>query len=176
MKLSQGFAPVAAPDARLLILGSMPGIASLEAAEYYAFPRNVFWKIMGDLFAADPLLDYQSRLQTLTANHIALWDVIQACQRPGSLDSAISEEGMATNDFNDFLKQFPQITHIYFNGQKAAGLFEKKVKPTLTGHYQYHALPSTSPAYAAMNYAGKLEAWSVIRAKEGPTDFTDYTD
>ena len=163
MELSQGFAAVARPDARLLILGSMPGVASLEATQYYAFPRNVFWKIMGDLFAAGPDLNYPSRLQKLADNYIALWDVIETCHRPGSLDSAISEDGMATNDFNGFFKQHPQITHVYFNGQKAAGLFKKKVLPALTGHYEYHVLPSTSPAHAAKSYAAKLEAWSVIK-------------
>ena len=162
-KLSQGFAPVARPDARLLILGSMPGVASLEAVQYYAFPRNAFWKIMDDLFAAGPDLNYPSRLQKLADNYIALWDVIETCHRPGSLDSAISEDGMATNDFNGFFKQHPQITHVYFNGQKAAGLFKKKVLPALTGHYEYHVLPSTSPAHAAKSYAAKLEAWSVIK-------------
>ena len=162
MKLSQGFTPVARPDARILILGSMPGVASLEAVQYYAFPRNAFWRIMGDLFAAGPALDYPSRLQKLTENHIALWDVIAACHRPGSLDSAISEDGMATNDFNSFFTCHPHITQVYFNGQKAAGLFKKKVAPGLTGHYEYHALPSTSPANAAKPYAAKLEAWSVI--------------
>jgi len=163
MKLSQGFAPAAHPDARILILGSMPGVASLEAAQYYAFPRNVFWKIMGNLFTISPDLDYPSRLQKLADNHIALWDVIEACHRPGSLDSAISEDGMATNDFQNFFKQHPLITHVYFNGQKAASLYKKKVLPSLTGHYEYNVLPSTSPAHAAKSYTAKLEAWSVIR-------------
>ena len=131
MKISQGFSPVALADARILILGSMPGVASLEAVEYYAFPRNAFWKLMGDLFAAGPELGYLSRLDKLTANHIALWDVIGACHRPGSLDSAISKEGLATNDFNGFLAQHPHISHICFNGQKAAELFRKKVVPGL---------------------------------------------
>lgn len=164
MKLSHGFAPVARQDACLLILGSMPGVASLDAMEYYAFAHNVFWKIMADLFSAGPELDYSLRLQKLTENHIALWDVIETCHRPGSLDSAISDDGMVTNDFNGFFAQQPHITHIYFNGQKAAGLFKKKVTPGLSGHYEYLVLPSTSPAYAAKSYAAKLEAWSVIKA------------
>lgn len=161
--LSEGFKAVALPDARLLILGSMPGVASLDAAQYYAFPRNAFWKIMGELFATDPELDYTSRLHKLTENHIALWDVIQVCHRPGSLDSAISDSGLVTNDFQIFFKQHPQITHVFFNGQKAAGLFMKKVAPGLTGQFSYHTLPSTSPANAAKNYAAKLEAWSVLK-------------
>ena len=163
MELSQGFAPVARAQARLLILGSMPGVASLEATQYYAFPRNAFWKIMGDLFAAGPELDYRLRLQKLMTQHIALWDVIRACKRPGSLDSAISRDGMVTNDFVSFFENHPQITHVCFNGQKAADLFKKKVTPTLTGRYEYITLPSTSPAYAAKSYAAKLEAWSVIK-------------
>ena len=163
MKLSLGFNPVARPDARVLILGSMPGVASLEATEYYAFPRNVFWKIMGDLFGAYPQLGYISRLQKINENHIALWDVIQTCHRPGSLDSAISDEGMETNDFKGFLKKHPHINHVYFNGQKAAGLFKKRVAPGLAGQYEYCVLPSTSPANAATSYAAKLEAWSVLK-------------
>lgn len=164
MNLSQSFAPVACRDARILILGSMPGVASLEATQYYAFPRNAFWKIMGDLFAAGPELEYQERLATLIRNRIALWDVVAACQRPGSLDSAISETGLATNDFATFLARHPGIGHIYFNGQKAADLFRKKVLPALGGQYQYQTLPSTSPANAAKSYAEKLQAWSVIKS------------
>jgi TDG/mug DNA glycosylase family protein len=163
MELSQGFEPVARPSARLLILGSMPGVVSLEATQYYAFPRNAFWRIMGDLFSAGPELDYRSRLQKLMTNHIALWDVIKACKRPGSLDSAISKDGMTTNDFAGFFENHSHITHICFNGQKAAGLFKKNVSPTLTGHYEYLTLPSTSPAYAAKSYTAKLKAWSVLK-------------
>lgn len=163
MKLSQGFAPVARPDARVLILGSMPGVASLEATRYYAFGRNAFWKIMGDLFGAGPNLDYPDRLQTLVENRIALWDVIHACIRPGSLDSAISEEGLATNNFNIFFRDHPDISHVYFNGQKADSLFKKKVVPGLTTRLEYAVLPSTSPANAASSYATKLEKWSIVK-------------
>ncbi|MGB7452650.1 MAG: DNA-deoxyinosine glycosylase [Lysobacterales bacterium] len=165
MKLSQGFEPVARGDARILILGSMPGVASLEATEYYAFSRNVFWKIMGDLFGAGPQLDYLQRLQKLNENHIALWDVIAACHRPGSLDSAISNDGLATNDFDGFFKKHPHISHVFFNGQTAAKLFKKMVAPDLTGQYKYAVLPSTSPANAAISYDAKLEAWSVLKGR-----------
>ena len=163
MKLSQGFAPVALPDARTLILGSMPGAASLEASQYYAFPRNVFWKIMGDLYAAGPQLDYPLRLQKLVENRIALWDVIASCHRPGSLDSSISERELVINDFDRFFEQHPHIKSVYFNGQKAAGLFQRKVLPGLMRQYEYVTLPSTSPAHASKSYTAKLEAWSVIK-------------
>src|SRR5210317_63462 len=158
MKLLQGFSPVARPDARKLILGSMPGTASLDATQYYSFPRNAFWKIMGDLFGAGPELEYPARLNVLRDNHIALWDVIATCHRPGSLDSAISEDGMATNDFNGFFLEHPQISHVYFNGQKAAGLFKKRVLPELEREINFTTLPSTSPAHAAKGYAAKLKA------------------
>lgn len=163
MEVSRSFTPVANKDARILILGSMPGVASLEATQYYAFPRNAFWKIMGELFNAGPDLEYEKRLGRLTCHHVALWDVIASCQRPGSLDSAISKEGLATNDFYGFLNQHSNISHIYFNGQKAANLFKKLVKPGLRKQFEYQTLPSTSPAYAAKSYAEKLQAWSVIK-------------
>ena len=163
MKLSQGFAPVALADARILILGSMPGVASLQATQYYAFTRNAFWKIMGDLYSAGPELGYPLRLQKLLHNKIALWDVIASCHRPGSLDSDISKEGLTYNNFNEFFLQHPHISHICFNGQKAATLFNRMVEPGLENSFKTITLPSTSPAHAAKNYAAKLAAWSVIK-------------
>ena len=118
---------------------------------------------MGDLFGAGPQLDYLQRLQKLNENRIALWDVIAACHRPGSLDSAISNDGLATNDFDGFFKKHPHISHVFFNGQTAAKLFKKMVAPDLTGQYNYAVLPSTSPANAAISYDAKLEAWSVLK-------------
>jgi hypoxanthine-DNA glycosylase len=163
MTQSQGFPPVSAPDAQVLILGSMPGVASLQAAQYYAFPRNAFWRIMGDLFGAGPELEYQARLERLLASRVALWDVIAECRRPGSLDSSIAEDGLVTNDFAGFFDQHPLITRVAFNGQTAAKLFRKKVKPGLAREFEYLTLPSTSPAHAALDYAAKLEAWSVLK-------------
>ncbi len=162
MKLSQGFAPHASTDATKLILGSMPGVASLEAGQYYAYGRNAFWKIIGDLYGAGPELDYQSRLKILSDRRIALWDVIKNCHRPGSLDSSIAEAGLITNDFTHFFSQHSQITRVYFNGLKAASLFNKKVLPLIDKEIEYHLLPSTSPANAATDYAAKLQAWSVL--------------
>jgi len=166
MKLSQGFAPLACADARALILGSMPGVASLDAHQYYAFTRNAFWRIMGDLFNADPELDYHTRVRVLTSNRIAVWDVVQACRRSGSLDSAIMTDGMIVNDFNKFFEQHPHVKQVYFNGQKAANLFKKTVLPDLQGEFEYLTLPSTSPAHAARSYAAKLEAWAVIKSNK----------
>jgi hypoxanthine-DNA glycosylase len=163
MNMSQGFPPVSAPDARVLVLGSMPGTASLQAVQYYAFPRNAFWRIMGELFGAGPELDYPARLEKLVASRIALWDVIATCQRPGSLDSSIAVDGLVTNDFARFFDHHPAITRVAFNGQTAARLFRKMVQPGLALKLEYLTLPSTSPAHAALDYAAKLEAWSVLK-------------
>lgn len=118
---------------------------------------------MGELFGAAPELDYPLRLQLLKENRVALWDVVHACHRPGSLDSAISEAGMETNDFSGFFNTHPRISHVVFNGQKAASLFKKKVSPGLDVDVEYLVMPSTSPANAASSYSAKLGKWSVLK-------------
>jgi hypoxanthine-DNA glycosylase len=157
------FPPLVSVGAKLLILGSMPGTASLAAGQYYAHPRNLFWSIMGELLGAAPTLTYQERTDILTSQGIAVWDVLKSCSRSGSLDAAISKSSMVSNDFSDFLSSYPQITAIFFNGGTAEQCFLKYVCATLkqkTLHLQL--LPSTSPAHAALSYAQKLESWRVI--------------
>ncbi len=167
MPLEYGFPPVAAADARILILGSMPGRASLDAVRYYAHPRNVFWRIMGDLLGAGPALPYEQRLHKLTAAGIALWDVIAACERYGSLDADIVAGSVQANDFVAFFATHPGIERIYFNGTAAEAAFLRHVLPTLGEcRPQRHRLPSTSPAHAARGYAEKLSAWSVLVAPD----------
>jgi double-stranded uracil-DNA glycosylase len=164
MPLEFGFPPVAAAGARVLILGSMPGRVSLDAVRYYAHPRNAFWRIMGDLFGAGPELPYEERLDKLMARGIALWDVIAACERYGSLDADIVAGSVQANDFTAFLAEYPSIEHIYFNGTAAEAAFQRHVLPGLGAPPpRLHRLPSTSPAHAARGYAEKLAAWSVIR-------------
>lgn len=166
MSQVEGFPPVAAPGARCLILGSMPGRASLQADRYYAHPRNAFWPIMGELLGAGPALPYEIRLQKLTAAGIALWDVIAACERPGSLDADIVGQTVRPNDFVGFLARYPKIDRIYFNGAAAEQAFRRHVLPRLVERpLRLHRLPSTSPAHAACNYADKLAAWSIIVAQ-----------
>ncbi len=153
------FAPVGNTDARVLILGSMPGKKSLEQNQYYAHPSNAFWKIMGELVGAYPHLLYTQRLDVLKSSGIALWDVLASCERSeSSLDSEIKEE--ATNDFSSFFARHSHITQVCFNGSKAEQCFrkfvqDKQVFPPLA----LHRLPSTSPAHAGMRYADKLQAW-----------------
>ena len=100
MTRCEGFGPVVDAQCRVLVLGSMPGIASLEKHQYYGHPRNLFWPIMGELFGAHPSLDYSERLRHLLEHHVALWDVLKLCQRPGSLDADIVAGSEQVNDFH----------------------------------------------------------------------------
>jgi len=159
------FPPIANSAARLLILGSMPGKASLKVAHYYAHPRNAFWRIMGDLVGARPELPYEQRLERLKANGIALWDVIAACERSTSLDADIVAASVKPNEFSAFFAVHRSIEWVFFNGAAAQASFRRQVLPGLGDcRLQLRCLPSTSPAHAACNYAEKLAAWSAIVA------------
>lgn len=163
--LCRSFAPACAADARVLVLGSMPGAASLAANEYYAHPRNAFWPIMGALFGAGPELPYAERLQCLTAAGVALWDVIAACERPGSLDSAIAPASIQANDFARLFRDCPHIGHVFFNGSAAETAFRRHVHGRIAlPALHFTRLPSTSPAHAARGFAAKLAAWQAVKA------------
>jgi len=161
---ARGFPALENPAARGLILGSMPGIASLRAGQYYAHPRNQFWPIMAELLGVDlPALAYPARLQALRAAGLALWDVLQSCHRPGSLDADIAAEALVANDFEAFFRRHPAISHVYFNGAAAERLFARHARPRLNlppAHFL--RLPSTSPAHAALDFPAKLAAWRAI--------------
>lgn len=160
--LVQSFAPLKAHDASILILGSMPGIESLRQGRYYAHPRNAFWPINAVIFGFDALADYELRLAALRANGVALWDVLQSCVRPGSLDADIDARTMVPNDFLNFFASHPKVERVCFNGAKAAHIYRQCVLPGLSDAskaLQYVTLPSTSPAHAAMTVAAKLQAW-----------------
>ncbi|MCB9991127.1 MAG: DNA-deoxyinosine glycosylase [Rhodospirillales bacterium] len=154
------FPAVSRRDAKILVLGSMPGKASLDAGQYYAHPRNLFWPIMGQLTGAIPELPYENRLVLLQKSGVALWDVLKSCTRHGSLDSNIENE--VPNDMATFLAQHPHITRICFNGQKAQNVFERHFSGLKDGKLRFTPLPSTSPAHASMTYEQKLEAWKTI--------------
>lgn len=161
--LATSFPPVSNPRSRVLILGSMPGIRSLQEQQYYAQPRNVFWNIMGELFSAGRELPYSERLDALRANGVALWDVLRSCERPGSLDASIVAASAEANDFDAFFASQQKIHTIFFNGKTAQLYFMRKVASTLSRPFddtRLIGLPSTSPAHAAMSYEDKLEQWS----------------
>lgn len=169
-KRSEGFSPIAGADARILILGSLPGQRSIAEQQYYAHPQNAFWPIMQELFGIEGA--YADRCAQLIENRIALWDVLQSSLRPGSMDANIQLDSACANDFEGFLIAHSDIQLIAFNGRKAEALFEKfvDIKAT-TQSIRRSSLPSTSPAYAAMPFSGKLGRWrQVISPKNRITD------
>ncbi|MDC8773931.1 DNA-deoxyinosine glycosylase [Roseateles albus] len=163
----KGLAPQVAPDTRLLVLGSFPGVASLQAQQYYGHPRNQLWRLLGDSFGL-PLAqaDYPMRLQLLLANQIGLWDVISETHRRGSLDSEIRDP--RPSDLFTLLAGLPQLRTIAFNGGTAAKIGLRQLGAH-ADRYRILSLPSSSPAYT-LAYAGKLAAWATL-SKEYADDF-----
>ena len=165
MERIQGFAPLVGNHPRLLILGSVPSVASLAKHQYYGKQQNAFWRIMGALFAAGPEHPYDERAALLTAAGVAVWDVLASCVRPGSLDSAIQMNTAEVNDFSAFFAAHPTITNVFFNGRKAEEVFRKRVLPDIAAelpHIVYACLPSTSPAMASLSFAEKLARWRIV--------------
>lgn len=162
------FPPIARADARLLILGSMPGAASLAAGEYYAHRHNAFWRIMGELLGFSPAAPYPERVAALQAAQVALWDVLQSCTREGSLDTRIAPGSEVANDFARFFAAHPKISRVFFNGAKAEASFRRHVLPALDATaLRFARLPSTSPAHASLTYSAKCDAWRVIVSARG---------
>jgi TDG/mug DNA glycosylase family protein len=158
----RGFPPISAADAEVLILGSMPGRASLDAQQYYAHPRNAFWPIMAMSCGFDPAAGYAQRCASLVARRIAVWDVLQSCSRQGSLDAAIDASSVRVNDFGAFFAAHPGVRRVLFNGATAERLYRRHVLPRLPPASAALAcvrLPSTSPAHAAMTHAQKTARW-----------------
>jgi len=151
--ICRSFDPVYTPQARVLIVGSMPGVKSLEDAQYYAHPRNAFWPMLFDVFGEERTEDYESRKALIRENHLALWDVAGLCEREGSLDSNMRD--IQFNDFASLFEKCPQIHTVLCNGGTAHSLF---VKSGFAGNRKVVRMPSTSPAYT-MAYDRKLEAW-----------------
>ncbi len=165
MTRSEGFSPIARADATVLILGSLPGQRSIDAGEYYAHPQNAFWKIMRSLYAVDG--NYEERCAALLEHRIALWDVLSSSIRPGSLDASIRTETATANDFCYYDTAHPEIHLIAFNGQKAQQLFRKFVHlDDVQQNVAAKALPSSSPAHAAMSWADKAGAWKTALTAE----------
>lgn len=162
-RFSRCFPPVSGGRSRILILGSLPGVESLRCQQYYAQPRNVFWDIMDALFGASRKLAYTERLERLRTHAVALWDVVAAGQRPGSLDASIRRSTVAVNDFDAFFQAEGRVELVCFNGRTAEDLYRRRVLPALqpkSASIPRQVLPSTSPAYAAMPFERKLEIWT----------------
>lgn len=162
------FKPIVDRQSRLIVLGSMPGVRSLTAGQYYAHPHNAFWRIMATLLGFDPDADYADKVVALQTAGIALWDVLQACQREGSLDASIAADSQVANDFKALFRDYPQIQTVCFNGAKAEVYFKRAILPTLAAsERRYIRLPSTSPAHAAMTFSAKLAAWQQAIRPDG---------
>ena len=164
---SRGFAPISNAEAQVLILGTLPGQISLSTGEYYAHPRNGFWRIIRELFALSPDMPYREATNALASAGVALWDVCAAAHRPGSLDSSIRPASVAANDFGRFFRTHPKVKLVCFNGAKARALYRREVLPNLeepAKSIHLETLPSTSPAHASMRYEDKRTQWSIIRA------------
>ena len=149
------FAPVVNDNAKILILGTMPGAMSLAKQEYYGYPRNQFWKIIFTVFSKLPVPEsFDEKIKTIQQNNIALWDVLADCERKGSLDIHIKNQ--TENDIENLLKAYPKIKTIIFNGKESHRFFQKKFSH-ING-ISYHVMPSTSPANT-MSFDKKLESW-----------------
>ena len=145
----RGFPPVVGRQPRLLILGSMPSEASLEAGQYYGLPRNAFWAIMGELFGAGRELPYDERLRILKRHGVALWDVLAECRRRGSLDASIQLRDARVNDLAGFFRRHRGIRRVYFNGSKAADVYRRRALPEVET-----AAPYLSPRPPAVDQPG----------------------
>lgn len=157
--MPQSFAPLINSSTKILVIGTMPGIASLEAAEYYGHPRNAFWKIIASLFNDGvDFKDYDEKKACLLSQEIGLWDSLQSCSRKGSLDSDI--KNARPNDFETLLKSYP-VKKLVFNGNKAFEFFRRFHKEILES-IDFEIMPSTSPANATISFDKKLALWKSV--------------
>lgn len=152
------FPPIVGPNPHTLILGTMPGQKSLTLGQYYAHPQNQFWRLMGDIYGALPSLPYETRVDILKNQGIAVWDVLASCSRSGSMDADIKNP--VANDFAAFFEQYSSIECVVFDSLTAVKLYDRLVLPGLARSLSYKRVPSPSPAYARLTYAGKLALWS----------------
>ncbi len=157
-KRISSFPPIISEGSKILILGSVPGVKSLEMQQYYAHPQNQFWKIIFQLFEEDFTADYQKRTEIIRKNNIALWDVIDSCEREGSLDTKIRNE--EHNDILKILRDHPNIKAVFCNGQKSF----KNLKKILgkESEIPIFVLPSTSPLHT-VSFDKKLAEWEILK-------------
>lgn len=157
-EIKQSFAPIEGREVRILILGSMPGDASIAAGQYYAHSRNRFWPLMATLLGCSLPVDYEARCRMLQEHGIALWDVAGSAVRPGSMDSAMREE--RPNDIAGLMARHPELRVVVFNGQKAKQLFDRFFQRF--PEVRYLPMPSTSPANASFSMARLAERWKAM--------------
>jgi double-stranded uracil-DNA glycosylase len=154
------FAPIGDARATRLILGSMPGATSMAAGQYYAHPQNAFWPIMAGLIGVDVGAPYALRVAALVEARVVLWDVLQSCERVGSLDASIRRDTEAANDFAGFFAERSLLRQVFFNGAAAETSFKRHCAGLLCeSRLRFVRLPSTSPALASLRFEQKRLAW-----------------
>lgn len=160
------FPPQVGEGCRVLVLGTAPSLRSLELRQSYAHPQNLFWPFMGELYGAGPELPYAERIARLHRRGVGIWDVLESCERPGSLDSAIRVGSEVPNDIPALLDRHPTIGVLALNGAKALEVFRRRIEPAIAparrDGLELLALPSTSPANASIPRARKLERWRAM--------------
>lgn len=156
----KSFGPIVDENSKILILGSIPGVESLNKQQYYGNARNQFWKIIFSLFDKSVPEEYKLKKEFLLEHEIGLWDVISDCFRQGSLDSNIKEAEV--NDFKGLFETYPNIKHVFFNGSKAYETFKRKVGFENYPNIIFYRLPSTSPAYIK-SFDEKFNEWKIIK-------------
>ena len=162
MKRLEGLPPLLDANTRVLVLGSFPGVASLRAQQYYGHPQNHFWKILGALWALPlPAMPYEERVAVLRERGLGVWDVYQACEREGSLDTAI--ENAELNDFEALQRECPLLEAIAHNGGESF----RHARHTEKLGVPVYRLPSTSPANASWSFDRKLAAWADVLRRHG---------
>ena len=164
MPLVHSFEPVIGVDPRILILGSMPGVISLQATQYYGNPRNAFWSVLSELFGINIDCDYEQRIDQVSRLPLILWDTIKACHREGSLDSSIQKHQLVANDIVALLNRYSSVRLVVFNGAASEKYFRQLVKPDLPDENDltFLKMPSTSPANAGSSFQQKLAAWKEL--------------
>ena len=162
---SEGLPPLVSVDTRALIVGTLPGAASLACREYYAGARNAFWRLLSDILDMREMGSYAERVRSLCASQLGLWDVFAAAARPGSLDRALSADSAIPNDFRGLFKLYPQVERIYFNGTASRKFFDRigaLRHPEVRSQRELVVLPSSSGA-CAMPYADKRAKWEQVK-------------
>jgi hypoxanthine-DNA glycosylase len=163
----ESFPPRVTRECRVLVLGSMPGVRSLALSQYYGHPHNLFWPFMQALCGVPADLPYATRVAALNAAGVGLWDVLKACERPGSLDSEIAAHSEEPNAIGELVASHPSLRALAFNGGKAWQSFRRHVQPRLpdavAARVALVPLPSTSPANASVPRGSKLERWLALR-------------
>jgi hypoxanthine-DNA glycosylase len=164
----ESFPPQVASGCRVLVLGTVPSLASLALRQSYAHAQNLFWPFMGELYDAGPGLPYAERIARLHARGLGIWDVLERCERRGSLDSDIVVASEVANDIPGLLAREPAIAAIALNGAKALQVYRRRIEPAIDAARRARlavlALPSTSPANASITRADKLARWRELLA------------